>query len=530
VVQPTANPASRNWSNADQLATEAADDGFNLIFDLNGCAVWACGTVNAAPTGTELTAYEGFVRAAVARYDPSSTFWAGKPSVPTITWQVWDEVNGGYFWPNPTPAAYAAFLSQITQTIHSVAPSANVIMSGLVGLPGSTGDGVALQPFLEGLFQQPGFTQSTDAIVVHGYATDPAGSFQILDEARQVMLQNNDAAQPIWVTEMGWASGGPASPFTVTPAQQNNYLLDSWDTMLACSARWNLQHVLWFSLQDEPASLFGIADYWGFHNGLLNVDGSAKPAYASFLQFIGSQPLPDGAGDTCTLPGGDTLGAGLNAVSGSVASTPQVTILSVRAITNKRRWQPVRFRATLAGHTVHGVRFLCSLDDRAWRRCRSPFNAASRRQGDNTLTVRGYELHSAVGVAAARVSWLVALRPPRTIITSHLVRKHLIVVYFHGVSPVGIARYQCRLSGWHHWHSCASPFVWYTTRAKRRRFSVRAIDRAGNIERRAAHVRLRITKRTIASAHQLKAGIAWRQGSFGSSSTGRLLPILSPAL
>ena len=109
VVQTSPSPASRNWTDADRLARDAARDGYDLIFDLNGCAVWACGTVNAPPTGAALPAYEAFVSAAVARYGPTSSFWSGQPRVPQVSWQVWNEVNGGYFWPNPTPAAYATF-------------------------------------------------------------------------------------------------------------------------------------------------------------------------------------------------------------------------------------------------------------------------------------------------------------------------------------------------------------------------------------------------------------------------------------
>ena len=250
-IQPSRRPSSRNWRSLNLLANEAAKDGFNLVLDFNGCTVWACGMVRAAPRGAALKAFEHFVAAAVARYEPSSSFWKGKPHIPTITWQVWNEVNAGYFWPNPTPASYAKFLGEISATIKAVDPSASVIMSGLTGLPGASSDGVGVTRFLRGLFKQPGFAQSTAAIVVHGYSTSPGGSLAILDEARSVMLANNDAAQPIWVTEMSWASGGPPGPFTVSAKTQKAWLVKTWDTMLACAPRWNLQHVLWFSLQNE---------------------------------------------------------------------------------------------------------------------------------------------------------------------------------------------------------------------------------------------------------------------------------------
>ncbi|MGD0196595.1 MAG: hypothetical protein ABSC56_01630 [Solirubrobacteraceae bacterium] len=492
IVQPSANPASRNWSDPDSLANEAAQGHFNIVFDLNGCAVWACGTTLAAPTGANLSLFEDFVRAAVARYEPSSSFWKGKASVPTITWQVWNEVNGGYFWPNPTPAAYAAFLGAISQTIRSVDPSASVIMSGLTGLPGTGGSGgVALVPFLQGLFQQPGFVQSTDAIVVHGYAADPASSLAILDEARRVMLANNDAAQPMWVTEMGWASAGPVSPFTVTPDTQATYLTQSWDQMLACAPRWNLAHVLWFSLQDISASVFGTADYWGYNSGLIDTDGNAKPAYWDFLQFIGSQQLPDGEGDTCTLAGGLTLPA----TSGASESTPppgdanasgaRIAILSARSLTNNRRYEPVRFAEVLNGKVVARVRFQCSLNGHRWQACRSPFNAASTHQGENSLSVRA--VRAAGGPSPASVSWLVALTPPHTDITSFATSpnaSNVFVASFTAVDLAGIAGYQCRVDGGS-WQACSSPFTTRPLRAGRHSLSIRAIDRAGNRQRHA---------------------------------------------
>jgi hypothetical protein len=482
-IQPTSNPSSRNWSYTDQLANEAAADGFNIVFVLNGCAVWACGTVLAPPTGSELNAYENFVQAAVARYDPSSPFWKGKPHVPTITWQVWNEVNAGYFWPNPTPASYATFLAQISQTIKAVQPSANVIMSGLTAVPSMTGNGIALTPFLQALYQQPGFPQDTSAIVVHGYAGTPAASVQILDQARSVMLQNNDAAQPIWVTEMSWASGGPASAFTVTPALQATYLTQSWETMLACAPRWNLQHVLWFGLQDVSAAAFDEPDYWGFNNGLINLDGSAKPSYWSFLHFVGSAPLPDGAGDTCTLPGGDTL----DGESSAVGAKPTATIELARHSSTNPHWQPVSFAATENGQAVSGVIYECSLDHTRWRRCSSPFNAASKHQGANTLRVKAIAVHHDLSVKPASLSWVVALRPPETLITAHNHRGGIFMARFRGETAAGVAAYECRLSNGQPWLSCSNPYKQelapgtYT-------FYVRAIDRAGNADPHPASV------------------------------------------
>jgi hypothetical protein len=512
-VQTSAG-AAYNWSGPDMLAAEAAADHFNIIFDINGCATWACGTTLAPPTGANLPRFESFVRAAAARYAPGSAFWHGRASTPTVTWQVWNEVNGGYFWPNPTPAAYASFFETTAQTIRSADPGAPVIMSGLTGLPGQQGaGGIALRAFLEGLFAQPGFAQATDAIVIHGYAANPAASLALLDTARRAMIAAGDSAQPIWISEMGWASGGPASPFTVSPTQQASYLQQAWSTMLACAPRWNLQHVLWFSLEDVSASVFGTSDYWGFNTGLLAVDGTQKPAYSEFLQFIGSQPVP--GTDTCTLPGGLALGgaggvggaggaggasgAGTSGATGTTSnggqtgagrSATRLVILGLRAVTNRRRWNPVRLLDLVNGRVERRARFLCSLDRSRWRRCGSPFNAATPRQGEHWLRVRVAPGTGSSPPPATR-SWLVVFTPPRTAITSFTLSPSagdVRVATFAAADRAGIARYSCRLDGGR-WAPCASPFTTPALGQGRHVFAVRAVDRAGNRQRRATVLR-----------------------------------------
>jgi hypothetical protein len=471
-IQTSADPASRNWSDPDRLARNAAADGFSLIFDLNGCSVWACGTVNAPPTGAMLVAYEGFVRAAVARYAPKSSFWDGRRRVPTVSWQVWNEVNGGYFWPDPTPAAYAVFLRQISATIKSSDPQAIVVMSGLDEFPGES-SGMTLTRFLSGLYKQPGFASSIDAVAVHGYASDPAESEHILDETRRIMLRNHDGARPVWVTEMSWASAGPASPFTVDAATQNAYLVSAWDTMLACRQRWNLKHVLWFALQDFNGVALGEPDYWGFNNGLLTLDGSPKPSYASFLRFIGSSPLPDGGGNSCPLPGGATV----------LTTTPATTILSTPGDTNNTRRAIVTFRSNESA-----AHFQCSLDGGRWLACRSPFNAGSAREGQHEIRVRAIDSQGNVDPTPASATWLVDLTPPDTVITTrrpYRLRGGRLTISFVGSDAVGIRSFQCRV-GRARWKACRSPYTTPILRPGRHTVAVRARDRAGNIDRSPA--------------------------------------------
>ncbi|MGD0196552.1 MAG: cellulase family glycosylhydrolase [Solirubrobacteraceae bacterium] len=472
-LQPSSSPSSINWSYTDQVAQEAAQNHINIVFDLNGCATWACGSVDAVPSGSELSAYESFVEAMVARYEPSSSFWAGQSYVPSITWQVWNEVNAGVFWPNPTPAAYAQFLEQIGGAVHSVDPAAPVLMSALDGLPANS-SGMAIGPFLQGLYQQPGFAQSTVGIAVNAYATDAPSALNVLDQARAVVLQQNDAQMPMWVTEIGWASAGPTSPFTVTEDQQNDYLSEFFGQSLACQSRWNLQHVLWFSLEDQDPSTLGGADYWGYHTGLLDDSGNPKPAYQTFLQFLGSGPLPAGASQ-CTLPGGQTLDY----------ATPQTTITSAPSVTNNTQSAIVTFTATENGQQVPGMQYQCSLDSAPWSACTSPLNAASTREGDHTLLVRAIDPEGNVDPTPAHTTWVLDLAHPETLITWHLrhvTRHDQMRLRFVGHDPGGMGHFVCRINRGR-WTPCASPYTTPPLRKGRYTIYVRAIDAAGNIAR-----------------------------------------------
>src|SRR3954451_12403910 len=148
VVEPS--PGSRNWSDPDHLAQRARDDGFDILFVLNGCAAWACGAVSTPPKDEPaLSQYRNFVADAVSRYGANGSFWAGGPH-PRVMWQVGNEVNGGhYFGKNPQPAEYASFLAAVGATIKSVDPTATVVASGLVEKPGDS-SGVFLDTFLRG--------------------------------------------------------------------------------------------------------------------------------------------------------------------------------------------------------------------------------------------------------------------------------------------------------------------------------------------------------------------------------------------
>ncbi len=503
-IQPTSR-SGYNWTSPDALANQAAQDGYDLIFALNGCAAWACGATRRPPTGEALdgpNGYREFVAAAVARYAPDSSFWNRKPRIPRVSWQVWNEVNGGAEWPNPTPADYAGFLVKVSQTIKTTDPQATVLMSGLDEFPGEP-TGMSLTDFLAGLYQQPGFASSFDVAAVHAYATDPAAAVHVLDEARRIMLENGDGSRPLWVTEMSWASGGPAHPFTVSALTQNAYLRQAWGQMLGCRARWNLDHVLWFALQDASPQALGLADYWGVHNGLLDILGVPKPAYASFLEFLG--PNPPGT-DVCALPGGNTLDI----------TDPDTAIRATPGFTNDTHHQPIAFDAT---ENDAGVHFQCSPDGSAWKGCSSPFDAANSREGDHQIRVRAFDAQGNVDATPAVGKWQLDLSPPNTLITdrtSPRTSQTALMIAFSGKDAYGVAGFQCRQDG-SPYAACTSPYTTPALRLGDHEVDVRAVDLAGNIDPDPVRANF-----TIVKVGPPKFTISRKYVTIGKKGTGRL--------
>ena len=255
-----------------------------------GCPGWACH--GGKPTsGSERSAWATFVRGAVRRYGNGGSFWREHPALnylPVTYWQVWNEVNGAF----PRASVYASLLHTTAQAIRGADPRSRVVLGGL-------GEKMAvwLRDYLPRLYAEPGFARDFDVMAPEGYAPKPKHLVRILRTTRRIMRRSGDLAKPLWITEMSWATGGPPFPFVTTRRGQARKLRLSYDLLLACRKRWNLQRVYWFGLRDKrPPS--GGSDYWGYHNGLLSVSGRWKPGMRSFIQFLRRQ-LPRGHRTTC---------------------------------------------------------------------------------------------------------------------------------------------------------------------------------------------------------------------------------------
>jgi hypothetical protein len=215
----------------------------------------------------------------VRRYGPKGDFWADHPDVPKHpirAWQVWNEPNLPVYWPDgPDPEEYVELLTTVGKAIERADPGASVVSAGL----SESRQGISFADFVKGMFAA-GAGETIDVFALHAFAHDTAGSVGAVETTRQLLTELGSHA-PIWVTEIGWATGGPASPFTVSPQGQAERIRATLEIFHRRREELGLHGVIYFNWRDAPVYEGG-QDFFGLHTGLLDTNGLPKPALRAY--------------------------------------------------------------------------------------------------------------------------------------------------------------------------------------------------------------------------------------------------------
>jgi polysaccharide biosynthesis protein PslG len=300
------------WGNTDQLIAHAAARGIRVIPTLYGSTAWlnaldgdaGCGGGCAPESDAAREAWADFAAALVGRYGPGGEFWAPTPdcplplvceprgeapcacasALPIRTWQIWNEQNSPkYFHPGPNAARYAKLLAAAANAIKAKDPNAEVITGGMWGPPGADEVTPTLR-YVRQLYRASGRSPAFDAIAVHPYASNVTGVGQqvkgVVDEIRRA---GDDAG--IWVTELGWASGGPRDNSLVkTPRAQARLLTSSIDRLIGKRRAWRIRGVQWYAWRDAPPERTDCD--WCPKSGLRGLNGAPKPAAKAFKRLV----------------------------------------------------------------------------------------------------------------------------------------------------------------------------------------------------------------------------------------------------
>lgn len=308
-VQPTAK-GGYDWSSVDPAVTAASRKGLKFLPFLYGTPGWIANKQTTLPidSARARSAWLAFVDAAVKRYGPGGEFWnQHAPSEATInyvpavprpmpvrTWQVWNEANFFYFAYPVSPTRYAKLLKITYAEIKADDPLAKVILSGLFGAPDQQGKrGMDAAKFLAALYRVPGIKHYFDGVALHPYAFHVEDLEELVEEMREVIVENHDSSKGLYLTEMGWGSQNDPNKVAFEQGIQGQAreLRKAYAFLIANRRRLNIKAAYWYSWKDNPeytacsfcdsVGLFRAGK--GFH---------PKPAWRAFVSLSGGRARP----------------------------------------------------------------------------------------------------------------------------------------------------------------------------------------------------------------------------------------------
>lgn len=272
-----------DWSYFDKLVSSTASNGIDLVPMLYGVPPWVSEGLSTTPVHDPVAREQWrlWLIALVDRYGPGGTYWELHPyeqSRPILAWQIWNEPNARTWWgPRPKPGEYATLLRRSSRTIHAEDPEATVLTAGIVARP-TNRDSIKGPEFTRRLFASRGTAEAIDGVAYHPYAATVGAVRRQLVGIHEV-LGDSGVKAPLWVTEVGWGTEGPADhPLIKSRHGQQQALTDTFEMLLRLRERLRIERALWYLWQDRPDSLC----LWCQSSGLLSDDAAPKGLLQTF--------------------------------------------------------------------------------------------------------------------------------------------------------------------------------------------------------------------------------------------------------
>ena len=296
------SPGVYDWGPVDQIVGDAARNGIRPLPFIYSTPEWVArldgrncdgaGCFGFAPQGpAALDAWQSFLGAAAERYGPHGTFWTLNPTVPKKpirAWQIWNEQNSDTFYkPKPKVGAYADLVEASDRALAAVDPGADVVLGGMFLSPGG-GEKPSLfaHDYLAKLYDVKGAKKRFDGVAAHPYASSLSKVELQVELLREAMKKAGDRKASMWVTEVGWASGGPSHPLNKGKAGQARQLKGLYKLFLKKRRAWNVETVTWYSWRDNPDRNQGLC-VWCPFSGLMTKDLQPKRSWRQFVKFTG---------------------------------------------------------------------------------------------------------------------------------------------------------------------------------------------------------------------------------------------------
>jgi polysaccharide biosynthesis protein PslG len=248
-----------DWTFDDQIAGSLAADRLRWLPIVDYSAPWARsipGQDHSPPSSS--ADYAAYAAALAGRFGPGGSFWRTHPQVPALpveAFEIWNEPDSAYFWtPRADAARYAELYARARDAIHTIDPSARVLVGGLAGAP-------AFLPRL--LTADPGLRGRIDGVAIHPYAGSPAAVLSRVISTRRALERLGLPTVPLYVSEFGWTTSPPGSlgflPAALRPGYIERTLLGLRNS--GCNVAATVLYT-WFSPERDPRNSqdwFGIS-------------------------------------------------------------------------------------------------------------------------------------------------------------------------------------------------------------------------------------------------------------------------------
>ncbi|MFQ5343079.1 MAG: beta-galactosidase, partial [Anaerolineae bacterium] len=268
-----------NWEHADLVVDHANRQGLSVIARIDYVPAWA------RPDDTtfrylpqeNFDDYGDFVYAFVDHF---------RGRIHAVI--IWNEPNLSFEWGfRPVdPAAYVDLLRGAYRRAKEADPNVRVLAAGLAPTLARPDDPLAMSDlsFLQATYDA-GAAPYFDALAAHAYGwkfppDDPPApdkiNFRRVELLRQLMIDNDDADKPIYITEAGW-NDHPRWTKAVRPAQRAAYTVRAYE--IARGWPWCRVLAIWSFRLPWPTHTF--QDYFT----LVDVDFVPKPIYREIQYY-----------------------------------------------------------------------------------------------------------------------------------------------------------------------------------------------------------------------------------------------------
>ena len=273
-----ASAHSYNWDTSDRITRSALAHGLKPLLIIDFSPPWARSsackdTKFCAPASDGTMA--NFAAVAVHRYAPIGVHY----------WEIWNEPNLASRWqPIADPVQYTNLLKTVYPVIKQTDEQATVIAGVMAPAATSNGD-YRPDDFISALYEARAHG-AFDALSTHPYtypltpsASTPADAWGQMQTIHNLMAENGDGNEKLWVTEYGAPTNGPSDPTVPHVTEDVQAQMADEAISIFRSNAWS-GPFFWYDYQDAGTDTSSIENFFG----LVRADGSQKPAYTVFAQ------------------------------------------------------------------------------------------------------------------------------------------------------------------------------------------------------------------------------------------------------